>query len=300
MKSTREKRILLTGSSGWFGRSFIAEYLKHYGIENLQNVIPVTSDGRQISHPMVSGAVQTISLSQALMLSEIDLIVQAGFPTRDKLGKLGRTTYEAGCLEVTSSFKRILEQNPLAKVVLISSGAVYNDSSLYGQYKRLEETVAIQSENSSVAVFRIFGATSRFMDYRDWSAVCSFLKSKINSQDILIESKSEIMRGLVCMEDLSHVILKMCGDNQARFKGRHFFDAVSDVSSIREIAEFFADCSIQVSTPIDFDLKNKDYSYTGNSHQFIKLSQLLEIELKSSREQVDNLQNNFYLNSYRD
>ena len=61
------------------------------------------------------------------------------------------------------------------------------------------ETVAIKSAKKKVFVFRVFAATTRYMDFRPWSAICTFIKHKIAREDIKINSNREIMRGVVCM-----------------------------------------------------------------------------------------------------
>lgn len=301
MKNNFEgKKILLTGASGWFGQSFISKYVENYGVESLKNLVLATSDGRTIIHPIVPFKLSTITLDQACSLNDLDMIVQAGFLTKDKIEIMGLKLYNSGCSKIIFCLKKIIFNNSKATVAIISSGAVYNDTSSYGYYKKLEEQTAIKSAKKKVFVFRLFAATTRYMDFRPWSAICTFIKHKIAHEDIKINSNREIMRGVVCMEDLSNIILSLPMNFDESSRNFEIYDAVSDVMSIREMAETISDNNLNVIVPDYYNKHSKDFSYVGNMQNFHKLASKMNIALKDCSTQLQNAERTFYLKSFED
>lgn len=294
------KKILLTGASGWFGQSFISQYVDMFGEESLKNIILVTSDGRKISHPILNFKLSTITFEEACLFSDLDMIVQAGFLTKDKIEKMGLKSYNEGCSKIIYWLKKTIFNNSRANVVIISSGAIYNDTSSYGYFKKLEEETAIKSAKKKVFVFRVFAATTRYMDYRPWSAICTFIKNKISNQDIKISSSREIMRGIVCMEDLSRIILSLPIIIEEDSKNFEIFDAVSDIMSIREIAEKISGQNLNVIVPKYYNKHSKDFSYVGNMQSFHKLATKMDIALKDCYTQLQNAEKTYYLKSFED
>ena len=295
---TEHSRILLTGASGWFGRSFISEYVKHNGIKSISNLTLVTSDGRDITHPLLSFTLKTITFDDARKLSGYDTIIQSSFLTRDKIDTLGPQRYSAICQAIIDSAREIIQQNPRSQVFLISSGAVYNDQSLYGIYKRIEEETFKAIIQQNLTVFRIFGATTRFMDYRNWSAICNFIKASKRKTNIHIESNKEISRGMVCMEDLSRLVLKMMTPDIDIPRPNIVCDAVSDIATIREIAELCISSENKVILPKKFNYHDFDDSYVGDPKLFLNLGSNLNVTLKKRHKQILSAINNLYPETY--
>lgn len=284
----KHKKIVLTGASGWFGHSFIAQYVATFGPGSLSQLTLVTSDGRDIVHPDVPFPLKTLSMHDATALQHRDVIIQAGFPSRDKINTMGPNLYEKNCTDILKNLKLIIKHNRLANVYLISSGAIYNDTSLYGRYKRYEEEVVKQFASNSHYIFRIFTATTKYIDYRPWSAICNFMKCRLTGQDIKIESHEEILRGIVCMQDLSDLIFKI-DDNFPEFPTTsRIYDAVSHVTSIRQLAELCAADQVRTVLPSNYDRTKINSKYAGRPDQFRLLTNAHQLKLKSPLLQIKN------------
>lgn len=294
----KHKKILLTGASGWFGQSFISEYMLQFGLSALENLTLVTSNGRAIIHPMITEKLKTVTLNEARELANYDTVIQASFLTRDKIPIIGAEKYSLECQAIIENVTRIVSRNQNSLVFLLSSGAVYNDDSLYGKYKRLEEKTLASIKPRDLATFRIFGATTRFMDYRRWSAVCNFVKASITKQDIHIQSEHEVCRGLVCMEDLARLIIEMIKTGDSIHKTNLVCDAVSEVVTIRRIAELCMNPKNKLILPEKYDFFKFDKNYVGDSKLFIRLAQDLNVTLKQHPAQIRNAINNVYQNTY--
>ena len=296
---TEHSRILLTGASGWFGRSFISEYVKHNGIKSISNLTLVTSDGRDITHPLLSFTLKTITFDDARKLSGYDTIIQSSFLTRDKIDTLGPQRYSAVCQAIIDSAREIIQQNPRSQVFLISSGAVYNDQSLYGRYKRIEEETFKEIIQQNLMIFRIFGATTQFMDYRRWSAICNFMKSHLTGQDIIIQSHEEILRGIVCMQDLSNLILKISNSKHEYNDNTNILDAVSHTTSIRLLAELCGSTKTNIILPEDYNINKVNSEYSGNSDLFQILARKYQLVLKSPSQQINNAFASPYIDTFK-
>lgn len=292
------KKILLTGASGWFGQSFVSEFIDFYGLKKLEHLILVTSDGRSITHPRVSYPLKTITMSEALGLSGIGVIVQAAFLTRDKIEKFGPKQYQIESEILLNNFKKILLKNSNARVYLISSGAIYKDPSLYGEYKRIEEKISENYACRDLIIFRVFMATTRYMQYRDWSSICYFLKQRKEGSDIVIRGMNHHLRSLVCLEDLSKFILLQEAFASPTGGLVNIFDAVSDSATIVDLAQYVSSGLVPVTLPDGFDHSSMNYEYSSNKEDFILRSLDFNMELKNVKSQVKNCIDGFYINYY--
>lgn len=282
------KKILLTGASGWFGQSFIAQYAAKFGQGALHQITLVTSDGREMKHPDVSFPLKTVSMNTANALRGHDVIVHAGFPSRDKINRLGQRVYQETCESILKNFILIIKENSCADIYLISSGAVYNDTSLYGSYKRHEEEIVKNLISNNYYIFRIFTATTKYIDYRPWSAICNFMKCRLTGQDITIESREELLRGIVCMQDLSDLILRISDKAEASQRKQKTYDAVSHVTSIRKLAVFCSANEVRTILPKNYDLNKINSEYSGRPEAFQTLARDFKVELKPPELQIEN------------
>lgn len=292
------KKILLTGASGWFGKSFISEYIDAFGLKNLKNLILVTSDGRSISHPRLPTPLKTMSMDDAKNQKYLDVIVQSAFLTRDKIERYGEQEYSLKSESLLENFRFILKNNTNAEVNLISSGAIYKDKSLYGEYKRLEENIATAHCQKTLNIFRIFMATTRFIDYRDWSAICYFLKQRKNKNDIFINSSHNHCRSIVCFEDVARFIILSMENAVQPKQNLTVYDAVADNVTIIELARCISSNLVRVNLPINFNYNYTDYEYASRSTSFIEQSLKMGLKLKDHKLQIKNIINSTYFESF--
>lgn len=131
---------------------------------------------------------------------------------------------------------------------MISSGAIYSDNSLYGEYKRHEEKSVQLKTGNNIFIFRVFAATTRFMDYRRKTTI-------------------------TC-------------------------DAISDIVSIREMANMFEAPLTKIILPDNYDMSKRDRGYTGNPNTFKELASRHQISLKSYEAQVENTLQTFFKKSF--
>ena len=291
-------RVLLTGASGWFGQSFIGNYVLTYGEDRARtDLVLVTSDGREISNPLVVGPLETHTFGQVLDAGhDISTIVQSAFLTRDKIGPMGERRYRDINGQIIRSLGRLLLMYPRATTYLISSGAVAHDSSAYGALKAEEESVVLEGGGGSL-VFRVYGAHGRFCGYRDWSAFCDFGRQALRSGEIVIRSRSETVRGFVSFDQLAQVILRLI-ERPSSVERPGIVDAVAEVVELRSLAAAFVDhfkVGLSADPP---DRSIHPDVYTGDPGPFRDLCRRQGIGNVSVDEMVRGIKKNMFVDSY--
>lgn len=292
--------IVLIGASGWFGMSFIGAGLEKFGVKFLDYVTLVTSDGRDLTHPLHRTPLGTVSLKSLNARSENnhEVVIQAAFATRNRIESLGETEYlrvNNGIIESVESY--IVKSNP-SKIYLISSGAVYGDESLYGRLKRIEEQrIERAFSGDELIIFRVFGATGRFCDYRDWSAVCQFIRSGLAGRSISIRAVGSVLRSYTSFDDLSDIILNRISSRLLHASS--ILDATGQVISLVEVADIVAShYKTTVELPNNFKPEVVLDSYCGDPSNYASLAQNSGTPLMSLREQLEAQINNAFIESY--
>ena len=79
MKDLPVKNMLLSGASGWFGKSFIYQGYQRYGEQFIEENYFSSSNGREINIPGVPVSVKTMALQECLSLKNINYFVQSAF-----------------------------------------------------------------------------------------------------------------------------------------------------------------------------------------------------------------------------
>ena len=87
--------------------SHLLRSIKKYGLEKSNNLILVTSDGRNTSHPIVPFELSTTTLDKVDSLNDLDTIVQAGFLTKDKIEVMGLKVYNSICSKIIFFLKKL-------------------------------------------------------------------------------------------------------------------------------------------------------------------------------------------------
>ncbi|QNT05273.1 MULTISPECIES: hypothetical protein [Marinomonas] len=279
------KKILITGASGWFGKSFILSYVARFSEKALSNLILVTSDGRDISIPGIDVALKTISLKCINNIDGVDVVIQAAFLTRDKISEYGDQNYKAINLNIIDTVSNYVRINRVTSVFLISSGAV-NDSGnkkdLYSELKKSEEDAFLKVCNP--LIFRVYGATGKLTPKVSWSALSEFICKGKCDEDISLKSKGRVLRSYVSFDVLSELIMECISRGGIETK---IIDACSFSIDIFTLATNVAKI---------FDIKvekNKDYdetcivdSYIGSNKEFISFCEEHNIYLPTLEELV--------------
>jgi nucleoside-diphosphate-sugar epimerase len=293
-------KIVLIGATGWFGLCFLDIYYQVFGNKIRTYLILVTSDGRDINHPNIPFSLNSLSLSdlENIELSNFSLI-QAAFLTRDKIQSLGFSDYVNKNLSIIGSIENFVSKNKPSNFFLISSGATYNDNSLYGVLKREEKRrfKSLNNQGVNVIVFNVFGAIGKSCSYRNWSAVCDFLKSAIGRNVIKFNSDGSVMRGFVSFDDLSKLIINIISTEEyANFE----IDAVSNNYDLYSVAKYISSSKkVSLSVSDYFDQANVVSNYSSDFSNFRSLCEKYNVPIKIDYSFFDTHLNNYFLDTYK-
>ena len=276
--------IILTGSTGWFGQSFIYAFVKKFGLVNIKNLYLISSDGRNFYHQILKENFQTFKIEKVKIENKIDLFVQAAFLTRDKIEKFGQQKFIEVNQQIIESSNLLAEKCSPAKRILISSGAVLDKNDIYGVMKLKEEdSIKVSSSNSNI-IFRVYAALGINTPYNSWSAISDLILSANRSDNIKIRSKNNVVRGFVSFEKLSELILEISKSNEK--KRFQIIDAIEHVNSLKEIASVISMIKgIKVDDKIDFsEIPN---IYTSDPRNFLNMLDKFNLKRSSIESEIE-------------
>ena len=115
--------FLLTGASGWFGRTALHVYEQAHGPEALRReVIPFASRERWVDFGSPEGPVLARPLAAITEVPDPAGLMHLAFLTRDKPAELGLERYIASNRAITATVAQVLGAWPQLPVVTTSSG----------------------------------------------------------------------------------------------------------------------------------------------------------------------------------
>ena len=239
------KPFVITGASGWFGRTALWEYEQLYGPEALRSdVVACASTAKSIDIGSPHGPVTAISLECLDSISEAGGLIHLAFLTRDRLEAFGVDQYIRENRAITARVADFLGRNPRIPILTTSSGAaaMFDDAELdlfanpYAALKQEEEDLWRSSGEERLAVvFRVYAAAGRFIKDPKLFALSDFLSRALAGQRIEIRSERPVIRSYVhvgTMMRLFWAMLERPGD-----MGFRTVDAVMQTFSLVQLAE---------------------------------------------------------------
>jgi UDP-glucuronate decarboxylase len=208
--------ILITGASGWIGRSLLAMLQVEFGESLRDVVIPLTSDGRDLilDHGYV---MQTQTIETFLRQGRpISLIVHLAFATKEQLQDLGHSRFVQRNTEITRGIIQIAIANQVLGALVLSSGAVYSSSGIletsidrnpYG-FLKLEEEHKFQEAlgiRTNLAIIRLFNLAGPFINKVRHYVIGSILLDLIAGNQIQLLARRPVVRSFVHVADVVNV-----------------------------------------------------------------------------------------------
>lgn len=235
--------ILLTGASGWFGKTFIYEYINAYGLTRfLDEVVPFTTNGRDIS--FLDYVIPSKKFANLVNFSDAEVLVHSAFLTRDRLADLGDSHYQSENTRITQSVCALIKNSQLKKIFVTSSGVAglpkeQRVKDLYAELKFQEECEILALRSKGLYIYRIFGATGKFIPECDWSAISNFIAQCKNQKKITVKAKGKVLRSYVSFHDLSKLIIAQIADPHIG-EAAAIINAASVNTEVHEVAKVVA------------------------------------------------------------
>jgi nucleoside-diphosphate-sugar epimerase len=241
--------FLLTGASGWFGRTALWEYEQEHGPEALRrDVIPFASRERWVEFDSPHGPVKAHPLEAITQVPEPRGLLHLAFLTRDKVEELGWQRYVDTNRAITAKVAELLHAWPTMPVVATSSGAAAALDDLppdlegnpYATLKQEEEALLErESARRMAVVFRVYAASGRFMTRPEKFALGDFLLQAMKGLPIVIRSKREVVRSYVPAGTLMQLALALLRNPMP--PGHHRLNACTATTNLLDLAVRISD-----------------------------------------------------------
>jgi nucleoside-diphosphate-sugar epimerase len=240
-----QHRWILTGASGWFGRTALWEYEQRHGPEALRrDVIACSSTARPIDIGSPHGPVQGVGLEELDSVDGVSGMIHLAFLTRERVESVGLENYIAQNRAITARVANCISRHPGIPIVTTSSGAaaVFDNASVdlsgnpYAALKQEEEALWRRSGAERMAVvFRVYGASGRFIKNPKVFAMSDFLSRALAGEPIEIRSERPVIRSYVHVGTMMQLIWAMLATPAA--PGFQKIDAALQTLSLVELAE---------------------------------------------------------------
>ncbi len=296
--------FLLTGASGWFGRTALWEYEQVHGPEAVRrDVLPFASKDCWVDFDSPHGPVRARPLSAITEVPCPRGLLHLAFLTRDKLAELGLARYVEINRSITATVARLLRQWPTMPVVATSSGAAAAldgkapdlQGNPYATLKQEEEKLLERESATRMAmVFRVYAASGRFMTRPEKFALGDFILQAIRGEPIRVRSSHPVIRSYVNIEQMMRLAWRLLSESQPQ-DGYSCVDACTHTVGLIALAAmvagvFAADCSLP-----DADCSLPDEAtkhlpvvdrYAGDQDSYISLSSDFGVSVIDLEQQI--------------
>jgi nucleoside-diphosphate-sugar epimerase len=200
-------QFILTGASGWFGRTALWEYEALHGPESLRaDVVACSSSAKLIDFGSPHGPIQAVGLEALEHIHSASGLIHLAFLTRDRVAEIGLERYIQINRAITASIAAFLQDKPAIPIITTSSGAAAVldgqtpdlHGNPYASLKQEEEELWHHSGASRMAaVFRVYAASGRFIKDPRLFALSDFLSKANAGQQIEVRSPRPVIRSYV-------------------------------------------------------------------------------------------------------
>jgi nucleoside-diphosphate-sugar epimerase len=290
----QEFRFLLTGASGWFGRTALWEYEKMMGPEALRrDVAAFASTDKNIYFGSPYGAIQARPLNEIASVGNPHGLLHLAFLTRERVASEGLDAYISKNRAITAAVNSVLSQYPRLPIVTTSSGAAGaldgKDPDLsanpYATLKQEEEGLWRQNAELRMAVvFRVYAATGRFMKDYSLFALGDFLSQAKAGNPIILRNPRQVIRSYVHVGTLMRLAWRMLQNPLSA--GYRRIDAVTETLSLKELAELITSYWDLPPIRCNLDLSLEPDSYVGDSASFCKILSRYHLRSLDLKEQI--------------
>lgn len=287
-------QFLLTGASGWFGKTALWEYEQSYGPQALRrDVVAFASTAKDINFGSPHGPMPALPLSSIRSMDKPKGLIHLAFLTRDQLQHIDIQSYIAGNRAITHEIEQLTKQHPQLPIVTTSSGAaaaldnnnISIDNNPYAWLKQEEENLWKASAQSRMAlVFRVYAATGRFLKSPKLFALGDFIEKALTGQPIVITSRRPVLRSYVHVGTLMKLSWELL--RRPLPPGFQQIDACSENLSLIELAKIISKLWHLPAPQADIDQNLSPDRYLANNRDFLSLLERYRIACPDLEAQI--------------
>ena len=241
-------RVLVTGGSGWFGRTMLALLAHAHGPGWVGTHVLATAGSSRLIDVLGVGPVEVVRAQpEQVAAFAPTLIVNCAFPTRDRVAELGRQRYVALGRGLTRQFLGYLGLPSVERAVTLSSGAAVPSERFpddvrrnpYGVLKAEEEraTLRLARKTGRIAVVcRVWAVSGPHVQRPENYALSGMALEGLRSGTVTVRARGTVLRSYVSVEDALAVSSALCTRRSS------LLDTGGVVAEVGEVAHAVAEC----------------------------------------------------------
>ena len=226
---TTEMRVLVTGGSGWIGRTALCLLWQAFGPDWVHSNVAATGSRPRRIEVLGCGEVDVLACDRAAVERFAPtVIVNCAFPTRDRVATMGQSNYLGAGGRLLDAFSQIFDAPGVERVISFSSGAAVPsakfpadvDANPYGVLKAQEEDVVRRkgSEHGLAAVTaRVWAVSGPHVQHPEMYALSGFVLQALRTGTIRVRSSSPVVRSYCSAGDVVAVALAQTGEHSTLF-----------------------------------------------------------------------------------
>lgn len=288
-----EHRVVLTGASGWLGRStleLLHDALREQFAERVFCFGSTQADVHLSSTQIVT---QRPLVELANLSRHPTLLLHFAFLTKDRAEAMRESDYRSANQAIRQLVLDALEPIGVEAAFLASSGAAHFADDLlatpamrlYGELKREDEaafTTWSEARDRRLIIARIFNLSGPHINKLPSYALSSFILDALAGGPVVVKARHEVRRGYVAIRELMSLAFALLLD-QAR--GVTQFDSGGQDVELGELASLIAS---SMNCPVERPLSGVGRAdiYLGDDRAYRRLLDRYGIEGVSLTDQI--------------
>jgi nucleoside-diphosphate-sugar epimerase len=294
--------IVITGATGWVGRTVIDQLHREWPEANLQRRLRAFSSQAgllPLGHGQEVPLQPLVDLPRLAEQEPISALIHCAFLTPDRLAELGPQSFVDTNRAITDQVCAALRLNPEIRVVTFSSGAARlmeergptptPATALYGELK-LEEERRV-SALATTLVLRIYALTGRHIRHPRRYALGDFLHHALAGEPIVIQSKRPVIRGYGHADAIAGLAIRWVLSSQPPPPSP--LATVSHTLELVELAETIAKIYGQPAPVVPVRSEAEGDLYTAPKDDFLEALRLHDLPCLSLEDQIRDTANGY-------
>jgi len=287
-------RYVVTGPSGWIGRTLLALLEQNLGDAAGAQVIAFASSTRDQLLP--SGAKLRVRPLGTISPADVDRahLIHLAYLTKERAEELGERRFTEGNIAIDDAVLEAMSKSAPASVFVASSGAAAlaargADLHPYGLAKLRQEARFLESAAGSgipTIVGRIFNLAGPNINKLSSYAISNFVQQACGHGRIRIEAKVPVFRSFLHVDDLCELIIAAA---QRTVGSARPIDLCG--GQVVEMGELASAVAHAVGGPVAIERGNVDCSrpsaYVGDYSETKALAMSLDIEISGLEKQIN-------------
>jgi nucleoside-diphosphate-sugar epimerase len=282
-----DDRILITGSSGWLGRTALAMAR--------DSRVPILATGSQDKVFLLDGIEQVVRCQDIELMAEFrpTIVIDTAFLTREKLETYGHKTYVSINQKLLQDSQALAQLRTVRKYVGFSSGAAVHLAGMdsfslaqnpYAAQKQEYETTMANidvRQGCDVTIARVWSVSGAYMTKPSSFAISNLIQ-QAKAGIIEILSSGPVYRRYCAIEDVVSISLA-----KESAPGERIFDTGGDLIELGGLAEIIRkEISPKIKILRKFDPMLRSDSYHSDGENWRLLSQKFGLGFDSIPNQV--------------